>query len=66
MKLQQMMSVTRQAIDDFNMIEPKDRIAIGISGGKDSLALLHTLSGLQRYYPIPFELVAISVNLGGR
>ena len=64
MKLQQMMSVTRQAIDDFNMIEPKDRIAIGISGGKDSLALLHTLSGLQRYYPIPFELVAISVNLG--
>lgn len=51
MKLQQLMSYTRRAIDDYNMIQDGDRIAIGISGGKDSLTLLYALHGLQRYYP---------------
>lgn len=47
MKLQQLMSYTRRAIDDYNMIQDRDRIAIGISGGKDSLTLLYALHGLQ-------------------
>ncbi|MDD7404141.1 MAG: tRNA 2-thiocytidine biosynthesis TtcA family protein [Butyribacter sp.] len=64
MKLQQLMSYTRRAIDDYNLIEENDKIAIGISGGKDSLALLYALSGLRRFYPKRFELVAICVNLG--
>lgn len=64
MKLQQLMSYTRRAIDDYELIEEGDKIAIGISGGKDSLALLYALSGLRRFYPKKFELVAISVNLG--
>lgn len=49
MKLQQLMSYTRRAIDDYNMIQDGDRIAIGISGGKDSLTFLYALHGLQRY-----------------
>lgn len=64
MKLQRLLSLTRQAIDDYAMIEEGDRIAIGISGGKDSLTLLYALANLQRFYPKHFELEAISVNLG--
>lgn len=64
MKLQQLMSYTRRAIDDYQLIDQGDKIAIGISGGKDSLALLYALSGLRRFYPQKFDLVAISVNLG--
>lgn len=41
MKLQQVLSLTRKAIDDYHMIEPGDKIAVGISGGKDSLTLLY-------------------------
>lgn len=64
MKLQQLMSYTRRGIDDYQLIDEGDRIAVGISGGKDSLALLYAMSGLKRFYPKSFELVAISVNLG--
>lgn len=64
MKLQQLMSYTRRAIDDYDLIEDGDKIAIGISGGKDSLALLYALSGLRRFYPKKFQIIAISVNLG--
>lgn len=64
MKLQQLLSVTRKAIDDYHMIEDGDKIAVGISGGKDSLALVQALKGLQRFYPKKFDLIGISVNLG--
>lgn len=64
MKLQQLMSYTRRAIDDYDMLQDGDRIAIGISGGKDSLTLLYALHGLQRYYPKKFDLEAITVDLG--
>lgn len=64
MKLQQVLSLTRKAIDDFHMIEPGDKIAIGISGGKDSLTLLYAMQGLRRFYPISFELCAVTVDLG--
>lgn len=64
MKLQQVMSLTRKAIDDYHMIDSGDKIAVGISGGKDSLTLLHALNGLKRFYPNTFEIVAITVDLG--
>ncbi len=64
MKLQQLLSYTRKAVDDYQMIEEGDHIAVGISGGKDSLTLLYALHGLKRFYPKKFELSAITVNLG--
>ncbi len=64
MKLQQLYSHTRKALDDYQLIEAGDKIAVGISGGKDSLTLLYALSGLRRFYPKPFELEAVTVDLG--
>lgn len=64
MKLQQLLSYTRKAIDDYTMIEDGDKIAIGISGGKDSLTLLYALANLRRFYPKKYELEAITVNMG--
>lgn len=64
MKLQQVLSITRKAVDEFHMIEDGDKIAVGISGGKDSLTLLYALHGLKRFYPAKFELEAITVDLG--
>ena len=64
MKLQQVLSHVRRAVDDYHMIEEGDKIAIGISGGKDSLTLLYALHGLKRFYPKPFEICAVTVDLG--
>lgn len=64
MKLQKLLSYTRQAVDEYEMIQEGDKIAVGISGGKDSLTLLYALSGLQKFYPKSFELTAITVDLG--
>lgn len=64
MKLQKLLSYTRQAIDNYQMIEDGDKIAVGISGGKDSLTLLYALQGLQHFYPKNFELTAVTVDLG--
>lgn len=64
MKLQQVLSYTRRAIDDYHMIEEGDKIAIGISGGKDSLTLLYALDGLKRFYPKKFDIHAVTVDLG--
>lgn len=64
MKLQQLLSYTRKAIDDYHMIEEGDCIAIGISGGKDSLTLLYALHGLMRFYPKHFTIHAVTVDLG--
>ena len=64
MKLQKLMSLVRKAIDQYQLIEEGDRIAIGISGGKDSLTLLYALGGLRRFYPKHFELQAITISLG--
>ena len=64
MKLQKLYSYTRQAINDFSMIQDGDKIAIGVSGGKDSLTLLYALSGLQKFISEKIELVAITVDLG--
>ncbi|NLL79997.1 MAG: tRNA 2-thiocytidine(32) synthetase TtcA [Clostridiales bacterium] len=64
MRLQQVLSVTRKAIDDYQMIQEGDKIAVGISGGKDSLTLLYALHGLKRFYPKRFEIHAVTVDLG--
>ena len=64
MKLQQVLSYVRRAVDDYHMIEEGDKIAIGISGGKDSLTLLYALHGLKRFYPNHFDIHAVTVDLG--
>lgn len=64
MKLQRLLSLTRKALDDYNMIEDGDRIAIGISGGKDSLTLLYALAHIRRFYPKKFDIEAITVSMG--
>lgn len=64
MQLQRLLSYTRKAVDEYQMIEEGDHIAVGISGGKDSLTLLYALHGLRRFYPKHFELSAITVDLG--
>ena len=64
MKLQKLLSLTRQAIDEYGMIQENDKIAVGISGGKDSLTLLYALSCLRKFYPHKFDIVAVTVDLG--
>lgn len=64
MKAQKLYSYVRRAVDDYNMIHDGDKIAVGISGGKDSLTLLYALSGLKRFYPNKFDIVALTVDLG--
>lgn len=64
MKLQKLLSHTRKAVEDYDMIQTGDKICVAISGGKDSLALLYALHGLKRFYKNPFEIIAITVKLG--
>ena len=62
--MQKILGYLRKAIEHYNMIEEGDKIAIGLSGGKDSITLVMGLKALQRFYPKHFEIVAISVNPG--
>ena len=64
MKLQKLYSYVRRALDDYQMIQENDKIAVGISGGKDSLALLYALAGIRKFYPRKFDILAITVDLG--
>lgn len=64
MELQRLLSYTRKACDDYNLISDGDKIAVGISGGKDSLTLLYGLAALRRFYPKKFDLEAITIDLG--
>lgn len=63
-ELNEFSGTVRRAVDDYGMIEDDDKIAVGVSGGKDSLLLLLALKHLQSYYPKHFELEAISIELG--
>ena len=56
MQLQRLLSYTRKAVDEYQMIGEGDHVAVGISGGKDSLTLLYALQGLQRFYPKSFQI----------
>ena len=62
--LNEFSGIIRKAVDDYNMIEEGDKIAVGVSGGKDSLLLLLAMKHLQSYYPKHFELEAITIELG--
>lgn len=62
--MQKMLSYVRRAVDHYNMIKEGDRVAVGVSGGKDSLALLVALTQLSRFYPEKFEVVAITLEMG--
>ena len=62
--MQRMLSYIRKAIDDYEMIQDGDKIAVGLSGGKDSITLLMALKALQRFYSNKFEVIAISINPG--
>lgn len=64
MNMRRLLSYTRKAVDAYNMIEDGDKIAIGISGGKDSIALALAMKDLQRFYPKKFDIVGIMVDLG--
>ena len=62
--IKRVLSYTRRAVDDYEMIRDGDKIAVGVSAGKDSLTLLCALAALKRFYPKKFELCAITVDMG--
>ena len=62
--MQRMMGLARRCIEDYRMIEPGDRIAVGVSGGKDSLTLLTLLAALREYVPYSYDLTAITIDMG--
>ena len=64
MTLQKLYSYSRQCIQQFDLIQEGDRITLGISGGKDSLALLYAMAGLKKFYPKKFEIITADLGFG--
>lgn len=62
--MQKLMGLMRRCVEDYDMIQAGDRIAVGVSGGKDSMVLLRLLSALREYYPKPFTVEGITIDLG--
>ena len=62
--MQRILSHMRKAIEEYKMIEEGDKIAICLSGGKDSITMLYAFKSLQRFYPKKFEIIAISIDPG--
>ncbi len=62
--LNEFTGTVRRAVDDYDMIQEGDRVAVGVSGGKDSMLLLLALNHLKSFYPKHFELSAVTIELG--
>lgn len=62
--MQRILSHMRKAIEEYNMIDEGDKIAICLSGGKDSITMLHAFKSLQRFYPKKFNIIAVSIDPG--
>ena len=62
--MQKLMGLVRRCVEDYAMIEEGDKIAVGVSGGKDSLVLLKLLAGLRAYYSKSYQLEAITIDMG--
>ncbi|MBQ7345232.1 MAG: adenine nucleotide alpha hydrolase family protein [Oscillospiraceae bacterium] len=62
--MQKLMGLVRRCVDDYDMIRAGDKIAVGVSGGKDSVVLLTLLAGLKKYFNKPFSLEAITIDMG--
>ena len=62
--MNRILSLVRRCVEDYEMIAPNDRIAVGVSGGKDSLMLLMALAKLREFYPIPFQVEAVTLDMG--
>lgn len=63
-KMKKILSHMRKAIEEYQMIDDGDKIAVCLSGGKDSITLLHAFKALQRFYPKKFDIIAISIDPG--
>lgn len=62
--MKRIISCVRKAVEEYDMIQDGDRVAVGISGGKDSLVLLGALASLSRYYPKKFSVVGLTLDMG--
>ena len=61
--MEKILSLVRRCVEDYDMIQPGDRVAVGVSGGKDSLVTLAALAKLSRFYPKPFTVEAVTLDL---
>ena len=62
--MNKILSLVRRCVEDYDMIQAGDKIAVGVSGGKDSLMLLTALAKLREFYPVPFQLEAVTLDMG--
>ena len=62
--MQKLVGLVRRCVDDYGMLQSGDRVAVGVSGGKDSLTLLVLLAALRQYHPSHFDLHAVTVDMG--
>ena len=64
MDVRRVLSYVRRGVEDYDMIREGDKIAVGVSAGKDSLTLLCALAEMRRFYPKKFDLIAITIDMG--
>ena len=62
--MQHILGLVRRCIEDYDMIHAGDTIAVGVSGGKDSMPTLAALARLREFYPVPFSIIAITLEMG--